>query len=334
MGLAELVQSRKTGGRLDQGGAYVDTEADASQFVEWSFSNVATAGSTAQALEKFDYSFHVEYAGNRPYVRVTSLTAAKPEDPQRIAVVDTRNQPLKELESIAKRFAVQAVGPFWRVDRAQKGPSFKALQYTEREPNALQWMLVSGTDLVRTISRTEDEYASWEWKDALGLPNTVPTYAPVTTEELRVAHNIAVSEKDPARAEELRAKLARMVGRPLGLDYKGGVHLLGVDIHKGPAIVVTLFWETDDSFKRADANYEVKCTIVSPPRLWFTNTDYFDKQMAPIPIIRPSMWKPGYLYTQRFIADHRIGKETCTGSFPSTFKLTKGGPDPLLFTFD
>jgi hypothetical protein len=210
---------------------------------------------------------------------------------------------------------------------------FKALRYVEREPKPLEWLFISGTDLARTISPNEDEYATWEWRDALGLPNTVPTAAPVTLEDLRIAHNIAVSEKDTARAADLHARLAGRVGTPRNLTFTGGVHLRGVDIHTGPAIVVTLFWETDPSFKHADANFQVKCNIVAPPRLWFTNTDYFESDMAPVPIIRPSVWKPGYLYTQRFIAEHRIGREECIGSFPSDFHLSDG-PNPVLFTLE
>jgi hypothetical protein len=333
MGIPELVQSRKTGGRFDQGGQFVSTEADLTQFAKWAVSNVATAGSTVQALEKIDFTFQVEYAVDRPYVRVSSLTSAKLEDPQRIAVVDTRNQPAKDLETIAKQFSVEAVGPFWRVDRAVKGPAFKALRYVEREPKFFEWLFISGTDLVRVISRDEDEYASWEWRDALGLPNTAPTAAPVTVDDLRIAHNVAVSAKDTARAAELSAALADKVGTPRNLGFTGGVRLQGIDIHMGPAIVVTLFWETDASFKHADASFHVRCNVVAPPHLWFTNTDYFEKEMAPVATIRPAVWKPGYLYTQRFIAEHRIGREECTGSFTSDYRFV-GGPNAPLFVFN
>jgi 4-amino-4-deoxy-L-arabinose transferase-like glycosyltransferase len=332
-GLSELVQSRKTGGRFDQGGHWVGTDADLAQFAKWAVSNVATAGSTVQALEKIDFSFHVEYGVDRPYVRVSSLTSAKLEDPQRIAIVDTRNQSTKDLETIAKQFSVEAAGPFWRVDRAVKGPLFKALRYVEREPNPFEWLFISGTDLVRTISRDEDEYATWEWRDALGLPNTAPTAAPVTVDDLRIAHNVAVSAKDTARAAELSARLVDKVGTPRNLSFTGGVRLQGIDIHMGPAIVVTMFWETDASFKHADATFQVKCNIAAPPRLWVTNTDYYEKDMAPVAIIRPAVWKPGYLYTQRFIAEHRIGREECMGSFSSDYRFVGGATAPM-FLFE
>jgi hypothetical protein len=330
----ELVQSRKTAGRFDENGKYIGSDGDMPQFARWAVSNVATAGSTLQALERYDFNFSSEYSIDRPYIRVSSLTVAQPEDPQRIAVVDTRNQPVKQLETIAKQFGVQAVGPFWRVDRAQKGPALTALQYREREPNPFEWYFISGTDLIRTISRNEDPYATWEWRDALGLPNSDPGGTPGTADERRVAHNVAVADGDTARADELSAVLSKEVGTPMRRDYTGGIHLLGVDVQRGPAIVVTLFWETDKTYKRPDVTYQVKCKIVAPPRLWPTQTDYFEKDMAPVPVIRPAMWKPGYLYAQRFIALHRIGREECRGGFTGEVHLVDGGPNPLLFTLD
>jgi hypothetical protein len=334
IGIPELVQSRKTAGRFDQGGHYISTDADMADFAKWAYEDVATAGSTAQVLERYDYNFSSEYGGNRPYVRVNNLTAAKPDDVQRIALVDTRNQPEKEIENIAKQFAIQAVGPLWRVDRAKKGPDLIALRYEEREPRFFEWMFVAGTDLVRKISRTEDPWRTWELRDALGLPAPVPAGVAVSVDEKRIAHNAAVSQQDTGRARDLEAELGGNVGRPLGIKYTDGIELQGIDVQDGPAIVVTLFWSTDGSFKKQDVNYQLKCKIVAPPRLWKTSLDYFEKEMMPVPIIRPASWKPGYLYTQRFIALHRIGKEECRGAFNGDVHPVSGEPNPIIVTFD
>jgi len=334
IGIVELVQGRKTGGVFDQGGKFIITGAETAQFAEWAFANVATAGSTVQVLEKFDFNFSSEYGANRPYVRVNTLVAAKPEDPQRIAVLDTRNQSVKDLQTIANQFAVQDVGPLWRVDRAQKGPSFSALQYREREPNPFEFLFISGTDLIRTIAKSDDPFATWEWRDALDLPNPAPSATPTTLDELRIAHNIAVVEKDAARVKELEAKLAGAVGTPNGLRYSGGITLQGVDVHKGPAIVVTLYWATDAAYKPTDVQYQVKCKIVAAPPLWEAPLDYFEKDMAPVALIRPATWKPGSLYTQRFIALHRVGREECQGSFTGGVKPLDPAASALIFTLD
>ena len=328
------MQARKTGGRMDDGGRFIASDTDMIQFAEWAFSNVATKGSVAQVYEKFNFNYACEYAINRPHLRVNSLSAAKLEDPQRIAVVDTRNQSEKDLESLAKLFAVQAVGPFWRLDRAVKGPSFMAHRYEEREPGPLEWLFISGSDLVRKISPDEDPFVTWEWRDALGLPAPAPEDAPVTGNELRIAHNIAVAQKDAPRESQLRARLAGSMGRPAGLRYSGGVTLEGIDIQKGPAIVVTLFWSTDERFKRVDATYQIKCKVVAPPRLWPIPIEYAEKDMAPVATFRPASWRPGYVYAQRFTALHRLGREECRGAFSSDLRPLAGEPNPVIFTLD
>jgi hypothetical protein len=334
VGLPSLVQARKTAGRMDDGGRNIGTDADLTQFAEWAFKNVAMAGSVVQVMEKFDFNYSAAWAVNRPHNRVNSLSVAKNDDPQRFAVVDTRRQSIKDLENMAKSYGVQAVGPFWRVDRATKGPQLWAHGYEERQPGPIEWMLFSGTDLVRTISNAEDPFESWAWRDALGLPANHPDKTPVSVNDLRVAHNIAVADKDSAREEDLRAKLAAAMGHPPSVEYTGGVRLRGVDIQKGSAIVVSLFWETDGGFKRVDANYQVKCKIVAPPLLWVGPTETAEKDMAPVDPIRPAAWKPGYFYVQSFVALHRIGREVCRGSFSSDLKPVSGDPNPILFTLD
>ena len=334
MGLVQLVQARKTAGRFDQTGHYMAPDADIAQFVEWALSNVATAGSVVQALDKMDFSYSSNYAAQRPHAMVPSLTAAKLEDPQRVAVVDTRVSPTKELRSIANDFRVQAVGPFWKVDRAEKGPAFTALEYREREPNVFEWMFVAGTDLVRTIGKREDSFATWQWRDALGLPATTPDAVPTSLDELVIAHNIAVSSGDTARASALLAQITPQMGRRLDIDYTNGVHLRSIDVHDGPAIITTLFWETDTTFKPVDANFKLTCKVTKPPRLWIAQTDYFDRDMAPVPPIRVAFWKPGYLYAQRFEAIPRVGREECRGGFSSEIHPKAPGPDPMIVVFE
>jgi len=334
MGVPMLVQSRKTGGQFDQGGKFITTGADLAEFAQWAYANVATQGSTVQVLERYEYYFSSEYGGNRPYTRVNSITAAKPDDVQRIALVDTRTQSQKDLENIAKNFGVESVGPLWRVDRAVKGPAFTALRLEEREPNPLEWMFISGTDLVRKISRDEDPYQTWEIRDAMNIPAPAPTVPPVSVDDLRIAHNIALRDGDAARAGDLASKVAGMMQRRLDLQYTGGIRLDGIDVHYGPAIVVTLFWSTDQGYKPSDLSYQLKCKIIAPPRLWKTQLDYFENELAPVPLIRPANWKANRLYTNRFTALHRIGKEECRLWFSGGLHPVSGDQNPVVLTMD
>ncbi len=335
VGVAELPVARRTSGRFDQGGVYVETEGDESEFAQWALSNVATQGSTVQILDRMEYGYSAQYGGNRPDVHVPSITPSKLEDPQRIAFSNARYIGTKDLENVVKNFGVQIVGPYFRIDRAVKGPDLKVMRLEEREPNVLEWMLISGTDLVRKIGKDEDPWKTWEMRDAWNLPAPPPEGNPTSVLEMRIAHNLAVRSGDRARADELSAKLAGMVGTPLGLKYTGGVTLEGVDVHYGAATVVTLFWKTDSTYKAKDVEYQAKCKIIAPPPLWVGATDYYEKDMAPqMALMRPAAWKPDGLYTQRFIALKRSGKDECRGSFTADFHPVSGDQNPVIFTLE
>jgi hypothetical protein len=334
MAIAQTVQGRKTADRLDQKGAYIGTDSDGPEFAQWAMHDVVAERAVVQVFEHFDFNNSAIYGATRPHVGVTTILTAKPEDPQRVALVDTRGTPIKDLAPIALRCGVEAVGPFWRVDRAVHGPSFKAIRYTERQPTVLEWLFVTGTDLVRTIGPDEDAYTTWEWKDALGLPNAPPTRPPATVGELRIAHNIAVSTGDQAHAKELAAEFADHVGRNLDIAYSGGVHLRGVDTERGAATVTTLYWETDASFTQVDTTYKIRCKVTKAPLLWLSQTDTAELDLAPVPVIRPGMWKPGYLYVQRFVATTRIGRDECRGAFAATLHPLEGDQNPLIAVYE
>ena len=230
-------------------------------------------------------------------------------NPDRIAIADARTLTRDELAALAKRFVVQTVGPFWRINRSQAGPNLVAWRYVERQPKPLEWLFLTGTDLVRTIGPEIDQFSTWEWADALDLDVASPSAAPGTFEELRVAHNVAVARHDDARASALRARVLSKIRAPVRYDYTDDVHLLGVDIDDGAATVVTLIWETGLEFQPIDSTFNVACTLVQKPWLWPAPIDISQRDAAPVAPIRPSMWKPGHIYSQRIrpLAPHREG---------------------------
>lgn len=330
--IPQLVQSRKTSGRFDDGGRHIETDADSTQFAQWAGRDLPADGTLI--VHSATYGYGAEYGAFRPGQADNGpLASASIKDPTRFTIADSRLLNLTELQSIAKRFQVSAVGPFWRVNRSTKGPNFSAVRYTEEEPSPLEWLFVTGTDLVRTIGPDNDIWATWEWKDALGLDVVSPDPAPGTFDEIRIAHNAAVAHGDAKRADALRTRLLAKASHVTQYDFTDDVHLLAVEVESGPAVVVTLLWETGPQYQRIDGYFDVKCKIVAPPKLWFSQTDYFEKDMSPIPTFRPAMWKPRYLYTQRFIALRRIGTEQCRGAFTTPDpKPIGGGADIEVFT--
>jgi hypothetical protein len=330
--LPQLVQSRKTSGRFDDGGRHIETDADSTQFAQWAAHDTSPAG--AIMSHSATYGYGAEYGAHLPpFPDSAALAPTNDKDLQKIAVSDSRLLSIVELQAIAKRFQVEAVGPFWRINRSLPGPRFEALRYVEHQPGPLEWLFVTGTDLVRTIGPEVDTFATWEWLDALGLDPMSPHSAPGTFDEIRIAHNVAVAHGDTKRAESLRERLLAKVGHPTHYEFTDDVRLIDVEVDSRAAVVVTLLWEVGPDYKKTDGYFDVRCKVVAPPKAWFSATDYFEKDMSPIPTMRPSMWKPRYLYTQRFIALQRIGTEQCRGGFTAPEpRPASGGTDIEVFT--
>jgi hypothetical protein len=329
--LPQLRQARLSSGRFDEGGGFIDAEADASQFAQWSTHDMPVEAVLSRT-KSFSAGRHVEYAGARPFqITPNALGTRVDADLDRIVLVDVRATPEDDLRTFAATYDVEAAGPFWRVDRAGRG-GFRAMRYVEREPDLLESYFVTGTDLVRSIGPDVDAWKTWEWLDHLGLPSTAPTGAPGTVDELRIAHNLALARGEAVKAATYRARVVGEVGG-VHADFTGNVRLLGVAIEQGAVPVATLLWEAQEGFTPVEATFEVKCRIVAPPPLWPSATDFYEKSMAPPMILGPSLWKGGYLYLQRFVVRHRIGREACEGAFTSSALRTVAGPPRVgLFT--
>lgn len=347
MGLVQLVQSRLTGGRFDDGGRYIGVDQDKAGFARWAGEKVRkslgesprrTPGTNpVEAHTKrpvialhpsFPRSWPVEY-GLDAVVRETAVLTALSRgehDRGRFALVDARRCSPAELVFVAHHGAISAQGPFWLVDRAGEPSGFEALRLDERSPTVFERAFVTGTDLVRTFGDEPDALHAWEWRDHLGLPATLASFEPRSPEEARVRHNLAVARGEPPSPEH-RALAERLAPQRLDLTFDDGLVLLGYEVERGAATVVTLLWETPPTFVARDRDFLVRSRVVAAPRGWLAPIDFYEKEVAPPDALRPGLWKPGRLYVQRFVAMKRVGKEVYQGVFSS-----REGPPPKLLS--
>jgi len=315
MALAQAYQARITSGRYDDGGRFIETETDASQFVSWVMGSSAPSALLA-VTRSFPIGPHIEYSGGRVMEVLGNDPGHVPSiAPDRFAVLDARKTSVADLRTVSHGYSVLAVGPFWRIDRAG-GSGFVAMRYVQRQPNLFERYFVIGSDLIRFIGPEEDPWAAWEWEDALDLDPTSPSWVPSTFEELRIAHNVAVAHGDKGQAQQLGERVIAAMEDKTRVDLTGDVHILGRTVDRGGAVpVVTILWQAGPAYEQADIHFSVMCTVLGPPRLWFSKTDYFEKEVAPEMVMRPQLWKPGHLYAERFVVMHRIGTEACLGAF-------------------
>jgi hypothetical protein len=327
VGLVQLYQSRLTGGRFDDGGRYIAVDQDRSQFAAW------VGRSLPRESDVFVHSslyphWNVQYGLARPTHAVGAIPGPLPAGSTSFTTLfDARYMAPAELRALASRFALELVGPYGRFDRSSPHAPPRALAYRERQPGLLERYLVTGSDLVRSIGPGDDVFATREWREHLGAPGEAQgplPRPPATADEARVAHNAAVARGAPAaELAPLRALAEGLAPNALRVSFGNDVQLLGWGVESGAATVVTLLWQTGPAFRPIDMDFIVRSWVVAPPVLWASVTDYFEKETAPPMALRPGLWKPGYLYAQRYVAMRRPGTERFEGLW-----VARGAPPP------
>ncbi|HMJ16020.1 MAG TPA: hypothetical protein VK524_31605, partial [Polyangiaceae bacterium] len=265
---------------------------------------------------------------------VHALQRTEPHAPDRFVLVDTRVAPKSELLAAAQQFSIVAAGPLWRVDRASSPTPIEALRFEQRQPRGLEWFLDTGTDLVRSVGGP-DPWATWEWRQLLDQDTGTPAPAePRGLEQVRLAHNMAVSRGDAARAQRLRERLLRALDRRLDARVGDNLTLLGWILESGAIHVAHLYWQTAPQFAAWDGDFRVRSRVVAKPALWWSAIDFYEKEVATPGSAAIPLWKPGNLYVQRFVVMKRIGRESFEGFLAARDGGTARSYRVPLFTLD
>ena len=331
VGLPALGESRLTQGRFDERGHYIESGAAPSAFAEWATRDLA---SDAVVRCTTLCSWNVEYATRLAQEDGPVVTTPRtPADRDRIELVDARYTPTSVLRTLTETFDAAAVGPFLRIDRSRSASGVRAMRFDERQPSGWERLLVTDHDLVRSVGAEVDPWETWEWADTMGHSAPAPDGEPTSLDALRVAHNIAWSRGDHDAASALRRDLLATVGGGHAVAFTNDVRLLSSTIEEGPATVVTLLWEAGESFRPVDdTTFAVRCRVTQPPPLWPAPIATLEKDLAPPMTWKPSLWRPGYLYLQRFVALPGFGTEACRGYFvPNVLHPSTGTFDVELF---
>ena len=333
-----LWQARLTAGRFDEGGRSTDSERDKAIAVAWAASLLPRA-STVLLSSSIAFTPAVVYAADRPIAFVDKVWDPTPKDVvEGILLADARKLSASDMRVLAGRYPVQAVGPFWRIDRNAPAAPFVAMRVEEHFPTGLERLGLS-TDVARTVTGEEDAWATWEWRFHLGQPATAPTVAPVSFEELRAAHNAAVLTGDSAKVASLRASLEAQLTDRTPHAYSNDLELVGFRLEDGPPQVMTLLFYTGTTYLPVDAQYVVRSRVVKRPLLWPTLIDPNEKLVSTAPALGMTLYRPLFLYAQRFVIQERIGSERFYGLFTANADgvmapaLTTGAPSLSLVAF-
>jgi hypothetical protein len=225
---------------------------------------------------------------------------------------------------------VQVYGDTWVVDQRKPPAPLDAYSLNEHEPNAIEWLLLGGTEPMRTIGTQPDPWLTWEWRTHLGLDAPAPTGEPRTLDEMRIAHNLALSRGDEAAARAWSERIEAQLDRTRQATFQG-LRLLGVRV-AGSAQPRVESWFEPTTAPSADGAFSIRSTIDARARWSLIPPDKTDRDMAYGPSIPTKLWREHFLYKIETVMNHRIGRERYLGHWVGGWapRRADGAPETLL----
>jgi 4-amino-4-deoxy-L-arabinose transferase-like glycosyltransferase len=249
-------------------------------------------------------------AGNRQIVRGAGV-GTRGSHASRLYMIDASQITVDELRTALANFRVTAVGTYWFLDR--EGPAgLDGFSFREREPSLGEWLVRGGTEPTRTI--VPDPWVEWEWRSLLGRGAFPPQgSAPATFEQLRIAHNAAVTAGEQATANRLEKQLVAGLELPVKATWNNGTTLLGAHHHRGAQRSLTLLFRAGSFPGRA--KFSVTAKVLRRRRLSTLALDSAAIETAPSPSPATDLWRAGHLYAVRVPYRKRPGTERYEGRF-------------------
>jgi hypothetical protein len=320
-GASMIRLAHETGGRFNSEG--IEAMVDKATAMRWYLARYPKETQIAHHPTTTLWALQWE-SGNLLTVRNTSV-GSYPGGP-RLYMLDTGWTTVADMKEAVARFKVTAVGRIWLIDR-QGPPSFESYSFDEKQPNLLQWYFYGGVDPVRTV--VPDPYVGWEQKTLLGLTATLPPKSvPVTIDQLRIAHNEALSRGDQATANRYLLQLMDKLNMPVQATYSNGTMLIGGYHNRGAERSFTLVFKAGKYEGRG--KFAVTGEVLHEARFSTLAYDSVPMQIATPPAPPTELWKQGHLYSIVVPYRKRPGTERYTGRFvtisPSPAPTRVGGP--------
>jgi hypothetical protein len=308
-GVPALRYAHETGGRFNEKGLIIHSDGAKTAFLHFIEPGIPRAATVALHESMKPTWAQVWALGGR--VVAGNRPVPKARGGNEIYLADTRYL-LDDLQAqLAREGHVTAVGPFWKVVESEPFAPIDAYAFVEREPSWWEWYFVSGTEPHREI--VADPYRTWELRTHFGQAAEIPAVPPVTLDQKRIAHNLAVAAGDEARAAALRAELGREL-KPLGAAFDDGTELLGARYEEGARSLLTL-WIKAGGPTTADVQLTVKSKVTARAAWSTTMADPTEREVGLPLAIPPQRWRKGFIYADPVAIRKRPGTEVFRASF-------------------
>ena len=311
-GVASLWVWRRTGGRYDDNGSLVRTDLDTLTVIQDVVMPKTQRGMTLDVHPSLGFYWHHQWKF-QGQAQVVSAPVAASTNVATHPFWMARSHYMTSAE--AQRFAstahVRVYDDTWVVDQREAPAPLDAFSMNEHPPNPFQWLFVSGTEPARNPGTTPDPWLTWELREHLGQPASLPTTAPSTLDEIRIAHNMAISRGDEAEAARWRKLIDDALDHSVAAQFDRGANLLGVRVTGGVEPKLETYFECTGPMR--DAAFNVRSSIEKKETFSLIPPDPTDREMAQGPLIPTKLWKRGMIYETFAILNHRIGVEKYKG---------------------
>ncbi len=285
--------ARRTGGRFDEKGLYIETDAAEIALLralERELPREAVVGLHASLGPTWA---HVWSLGGRVVDVEAPLPTGSP--PEHDAVVaDLRALRPREIELLLDRRALRLVGPYAVV---YAGPQrLETLRFALREPTWVERWLGHAYEPVREIE--PDPFGGYLVASHFGahVAPPSPDVEPGTTEELAVAQAAALDRGDLAGADGYLARITPRLGTRT-IAYDDGTRLLGAEVIGGVSPRLVLVFLAAGNMA-AHTAIRARAVSVEGPRWSLVGQPLgAARDLGPKWLIPPSRWRAGRLYT-------------------------------------
>jgi hypothetical protein len=311
-GLRAMHYGHRSGGRFNENGHPEKPDKDKVAVLEWLTARMAP--NTGLILHPgMRQSLWVEWSMDRPATTVNHAPTTAGAGQDRYYVADLRFMTPVEQEALVADFSVTALNTFLVVDRAEPKGAFRAFEVRRQAPSWLEAYWVSSSHDLRRI--VPSPFIAWELRDRFDLtPNEPPTAAPVTFEEQRIAHNIAVSRGDVAGAEKWLTALLAGSNRSAAHIFKDGNELLGTRLEHASSFVYSVYFRAAGP-DPSEPELAMHSVVEAAPAGSLVEKDGVTAEVGMPFAIPASRWKRGYVYDSITEIIHRIGQERWYGAF-------------------
>ncbi len=326
-GLRALHYAHRSGGRFNENGHPIKPDKDKVAALEWLTARMAP--NTGVTLHPgMRQSLWVDWSMRRPAATVNHMPSTPATGQDRYYVADLRFMSASEQEALAATFSITALGTFLTVDRTEPKGAFRAFDVARREPSFLEEYWVSSSHALRRI--VPSPYLTWELRDRFELsPNDPPAVDPVTFEELRIAHNIAVSRGDVASERRWLGALLADADRGAQHLFGDGDELLGSRLEHGSSYIYSVYFLAGGP-DPGEPELVMHSVVEAAPRGSLVPKDSTVADVGMPFAIPASRWKRGYVYASITEIIKRIGREHWYGAFQPTREVGASPPPAKL----